>query len=222
MKKGIEIEEFLHDAGNDAMRQIVRADAGVLEDRFWLPTVDLNAVVDPDEPGLHRRVRAGLGALLHRTPQSVDMAWGASMRDTFGSNAGDMWSNGFSGDYDLVIHSHLETTGSVFGNDRAAQLRMSHSRHVTGSEDVRPIGTADYEPYNYAIGLFSDRHGVPSVIGKLIIWNEPGYSNCLDYQDDADRGLATLRATTPDAHTAIVGMYRGLAEKIEAQDLILR
>ena len=220
-----EIQEFLIDADNTALYKVVRADTGTLEDRFSMPVVDLNAIDNPDEPGLHRRVRAGLSALLFRTPVSVDMSWEMTTLSSFGSEYGDQWGDGsrgfYSRDYDLITDSYLNTPGSTWNNNpRAATLRMSHSRHVTSSNDVRPIGTGDYLPYNYAFGLFSDSQGVPSVIGKLVTWNEAGYSNCLEYQDDADPKLSDFRVHTQEAHAGFETLHTSLAQKIEAQNLI--
>jgi hypothetical protein len=154
------------------------------------------------------------------------MDWDISTQSRFGSEYGDQWLDGTRGyynhDYDWIVDSILETTGSTWsGNNRAALIRMSHSRHVTSSRDVLSVGTGDYLPYNYALGLFSDSMGAPSVIGKLIVWNECGYSNCIDYQDDADPTLVRLRQTIDHPHAAYKLRHEELAKKIEKQQLIL-
>lgn len=127
----------------------------------WLPMVDLNQI-DPagdfELPGLHKRARAGLGAVYGRNRDNVSLSWVSK----------SVASSGGYSDSDRKIAAFVDTMGSTWGWQRGCALHVIDGYHLTGGGPIDDNYLL-YEEVRGFFGVVTDSEGVVSCLVRLSI-----------------------------------------------------
>lgn len=153
---------FDFDVPLDSVEQNVAAARGEICPAICtgLPTVDLAAFPADsnfEAPGLHKRVRAGLGNLLARSGDNVFFEWKQC------HIAGDPEY----GDYDRAYLGEFSSEGSSWGSSRGTIVRVVWAKHISNSRTI-----SDEVRYLNGVGLYgmaTDSNGAPGVAFRLFI-----------------------------------------------------
>jgi hypothetical protein len=128
-----------------------------------ITVVDLNKIdpsVDFESPGLHKRARAGIGAILSRSRDNVHLRWNAVRVAAPG---------GYYSDSDRKLVAVVETQESTWGSQRGCTLVVIDGWHTTGG------GVNDdcllYEPLRGLFGVVTDSEGKASCLVRLEVPN---------------------------------------------------
>lgn len=124
-----------------------------------LDQVDLGAIApefDFEEPGLHKRARAGLGNLVARSLDNVRFTH-VGAEDVVEST-----ELGYH-DFDRRIWCELLSGGSTWGSERGVALAMVDGYHVSGG---RSIGYPHYLDRGF-IAVVTNSEGTPSLLVRL-------------------------------------------------------
>lgn len=149
-------------------RNIALGTVEIPEEFRNLDVIDLSTMpagANFEDAGLHKRVRAGIGALVGRSMRNVEV---------------DIWStrtNSPKGyrDYDRTVNAHFESDGSEWGSERAAGVRVTDTYHVTGSATIEP--TPRYASPDFLLGVFTDAEGIPRTLARLSLPGVVGYNS---------------------------------------------
>jgi len=127
-----------------------------------ITVVDLNKIdpsVDFESPGLHKRARAGIGAILSRSRENVNLRWNAARASAPG---------GYT-DSDRKLIAVIDTQESTWGSQRGCTLVVIDGWHTTGG------GVNDdcllYEPLRGLFGVVTDSEGKASCLVRLEVPN---------------------------------------------------
>jgi hypothetical protein len=128
-----------------------------------LPVVDFNEIDPADDfesPGLHKRARAGIGAILSRSRDNVHLRWNAVRVAA---------PAGYYSDSDRKVVAVVETQDSTWGSQRGCTLVVIDGWHTTGG------GVNDdcllYEPLRGLFGVVTDSEGVASCLVRMEVPN---------------------------------------------------
>jgi hypothetical protein len=127
-----------------------------------ITVVDLNKI-DPssdfESPGLHKRARAGIGAIMSRSRENVNLSWNATRASAPG---------GYT-DSDRKLIAVIDTQESTWGSQRGCTLVVVDGYHRTGG------GVIDdcllYEPLRGLFGVVTDSEGKASCLVRLEVPN---------------------------------------------------
>ncbi len=148
---------------------------------------DITSSMDFEEPGLHKRIRAGLGALAARSRENVKINWSSTVHTAL---------DGYD-DYDRTFQATLATEQSTWGSERGAVSHIAESYHVTNSKTIDDEHyVPPYAEQDYMLCLVTDNEGVPSAIGRLAIPEPPAIyyyeDRTKEFNPEVTRGYKTL------------------------------
>lgn len=166
MNTAVAIEDMIHDLTSPTMEEFAALLTEQLPNSLrGLEIVDLGAIdpsFDFESAGLHKRARAGLGALLRRSMDHVTFGF-----DTPSCTEGR--EPGYA-DYDRVLDAVLSTFASdsmwsnFHGSQRGCVIRMLDAYHVAGS---RTVEEGTWYARRGFIAVVTDAEGIPSVVVRL-------------------------------------------------------
>lgn len=163
MNKNYEALNDFYDLSHGEARQIALGEVEIPEEFREFNVVDLSQIKDMETPGEHKRIRAGIGAVIGRSLGNVLIEWDSTKEKA---------PIRVYHDYDRTIEAKFRTYGSDFGSKRGASIHSSHTYHVSGTGNIdeqEPL----YVGNDFLIGLFTDIEGNSTTIGKLAISRNP-------------------------------------------------
>lgn len=184
------------------------AQGDIPEEFAGLDIADLGAIESEDDfeqPGLHKRARAGISAVIGRSLDNVSV-------DYWGTDVLTLDSQYL--DYDRIVQGHLVTTGSTWGSKRAASVRHSRTTHVTNNGSIGRH--AEYTPEDYMVALLTDSEGAPRTIARLAVRNFATYA----YPDDKSPVCLTKSKSLSEMHPQVRGLYLDVGRRID--DVIIQ